>query len=375
MIKQKTYRGLLMFIPPKITRINGQGLSQFSEVNLLKLLRHHRCRGGVLRMFDSSGIYASYYFGQAGKGRPMTENMIFRIASISKMVTALCVLKLSELGDIRLDEDIGILPYPVSLVQLMSHTAAIRDGQAYTEALFDGADLSDILKGDSFFKHQTVQKWAYSNLGAGIIASVLETKLNKSFETIMQDILFKPLSVKATFYPQFTEGDLSDARRVLPPTKHPGFDSKTRKNKPAEDAYLPLPERHYLLSQGNCCINGENLQTLLSAVMKPGFLSQASLDEMRFPQADFGEISSKLKQGLGLFELSDSMICSDTLYGHQGNAYGAVHAAFFEPVSQRGMVFLSSGVSLAKREFLSDVVTDLLKFCFEEKQWHSKLQK
>lgn len=374
-MKQMIYRGLLKFIPPKITCIKGKGLSQSSEENLLKLLRRHRCRGGVLRLFNRSGLYASYYFGGAGKSRHMTENMIFRIASISKMVTALSVLKLSELGVIRLDEDIGILPYQVSLEQLMSHTAAIRDGHAYIEALSEGADLSAILKGDSFFKHPPGQKWAYSNFGAGLIASVLEIKLNKSFETIMQETLFKPLSVKATFYPQFSDGDLSDARRVLPPTKHAGFDAKTRKNKPVDDAHLPLPERHYLLSQGNCCINGENLQILLSAVMKPGFLSQSSLDKMRFPQADFGEISSKLKQGLGLFMLSDSAICSDSLYGHQGNAYGAVHAVFFEPVSQRGMIFLSSGVSQAKREFLSDVVTDLLQFCFEEEQWHSKLQK
>ncbi len=368
MTKQQLYRLLIRAVPPKIKSIQGHGFTQTSEDTLLRLLRQHRCRGGVLRIFKNNITSSSYYFGEAGKGRAVTEETVFRIASISKMVTALCVLKLVQQGLIDLEEDIGIFPYRVNLRQLMTHTAAIKDGHDYTRALTQGGKLAEILRGDSFHTHPPGEKWAYSNLGAGLIASYLEMKLNLSFETIMQQTVFEPLNIKASFYPQLIHGELSDARRVLPPTKEPGFDAGMRKARPLGDANIPAPQHHYLLSQGNCCLSGEGLQVLVSALMKPGFLNRDMLGMMRYSHADFGEVSSDLKQGLGLFILEDKSVSPALLYGHQGNAYGAVHAAFFEPMTQKGMVFLSSGVSEARGDFLADVVTDLLKFCFGEER-------
>ena len=373
MIKQKLYHLLIHAIPPKIKSIQGYGLNQTSEDTLLRLLRRHRCRGGVLRIFENNETCASYYFGEAAKENAVTESTAFRIASISKMITAMCVLKLFQQGVIDLDEDIGLLPYPVSLKQLMSHTAAIKDGQDYTRALTQGGKLSEVLNGDSFYQHLPGEKWAYSNLGAGMIASYLEMKLNLSFETIMQKTVFEPLMIKASFYPQLIPGKLADARRVLPPTKEPGFDASKRKARPLGDANIPAPQKHYLLSQGNCCLSGEGLQVLINALMQPGFLNGEMLEMMCHAHADFGEISANLKQGLGLFILEDRSISLPLLYGHQGNAYGAVHAAFFEPMTQKGMIFLSSGVSEARGDFLADVVTDLLKFSFGEEQCHKKL--
>ena len=92
MTKQQLYRLLIRAVPPKIKSIQGHGFTQTSEETLLKLLRQHRCRGGVLRIFKNNITSLSYYFGEAGKGRAVTEETVFRIASISKMVTALCVL-------------------------------------------------------------------------------------------------------------------------------------------------------------------------------------------------------------------------------------------------------------------------------------------
>ncbi|NLC33511.1 MAG: beta-lactamase family protein [Clostridiales bacterium] len=368
MTKQQLYRLLIHAVPPKIVSVQGHGLTRSAEQELLKLLRRHRCRGGVLRIFEDKHTSASYYFGEASKGRAVSEDTFFRIASISKMVTAMCVLKLAQQGCISLEEKLGLLPYPANLMQLMTHTAAIKDGADYIRALTQGGKLSEILKGDSYYQHQPGEKWAYSNLGAGLIASHLEQKMNLSFEKMMQGTVFEPLNAKASFYPQLIRGELADARRVLPPAKEPGFDARKRKAKPLGDADIPNPEHHYLLAQGNCCMSAESLQVVVNALIQPGYLNQEMLGYMRHAHAGFGEVSAHLKQGLGLFVLQDESISKAVLYGHQGNAYGAVHAAFFDPIEQKGMVFLSSGVSEARGDFLADVVTDLLKFSFGENQ-------
>lgn len=363
-MRQMIYKAALALIPPPIDRLRGAGLGQEAERDLLKIIRHHHCLGGVLRLFDIGGHLAAYHFGMAGEGRQVTDDTAFRIASISKMITAICVLKLAQEGMVSLDEDTGLLPRPVTLRELMSHTAGILDGPAYVRALKGGTPLNEVLS--QSLDESLAGQWAYSNLGAGAAASVLEEKLGISFETIMQRHLFEPLGVRASFYPQRVKGELADARRVFPPEKHPGFDARARRILPSEGIDRPDPQHHYSLAQGNCCLGAGELQKLVKVLMRPGFLSQASLDTMRSPLTSFGRKKQRLKQGLGLFGLWDDPVYPGQLYGHQGKAYGAVHAAFFEPKTGRGMIFLSTGISEARAGFLADAVCDLLRFSFRE---------
>ena len=366
-MKQAIYRAALSLTPPKIDTVHGAGLQKEAEGELTGILRRHRCLGGVLRLFDQDGRLIAYHFGMAGKGKPARDDTVFRVASISKMITAMCALKLAEQGLISLDEDTGLLLYPVTLRELLSHTAGILDGSAYLEGLEKGTNLRDVLKNSADSSMRG--RWAYSNLGGGAIACVLEKKLGECFEGIMQRYLFGPLGVAATFYPQRAQGELADARRVLPPQIRPGFDARARKLRTDETIDIPDPQRHYGLAQGNCCLNAGQLQQLMQALMDEGYLNRNSLDTMRAPAADFGRGRQRLRQGLGLFSLRDPEIYKGQLYGHQGKAYGAVHAAFFEPDSRRGMIFLSSGISEAREGFLADAVCDLLRFAFREDIW------
>ena len=201
-------------------------------------------------------------------------------------------------------------------------------------------------------------------MGAGLVGSVLEAALHQPFEQIMQQFLFQPLGVQASFYPDRIVGPLSDSWRVLPPQRRPAFDAAARRKRQIPMADQPAPEQHYGLAQGNCCIQAQGLQTIMEALASPGFLKAETLVDMRTPLGSFGSRSPYLQQGMGIFQLQDNKICPHTLYGHQGNAYGAVHAAFFEPGSGRGLVFLSSGASAERQDFLSTLVSDLLRVAF-----------
>lgn len=372
-MKQRIYRTLLTLMPPKRLPLAGRGLAQEDEGTLLSILRRHRCTGGEVRLFGVNRATAAYGYG-------MGEDTAYRIASISKMLTAACAVKLAEEGLVDLHGPVeDVLPYPVrhprtpdspiTLNMLLTHTAGIKDGSAYTRALTHPAPAEEVLAGDSWHDHLPGERWHYSNLGAGLAGCVLEGALNRSFEDIMQAHQFKPLGVTASFYPQRIAGPLADARRVLPPTRQPGFDARERKGRSMAGADEPRLQEHYLLAQGNCCMTGGALERAVKGLMVPGFLSTESLTTMRSPVAAFGERSSHLSQGPGLFKLVDDSISPRPLWGHQGNAYGAVHAAFFDPETDRGMAFLSVGASEARRAFLADVVVDLLRFGFSEGTW------
>ncbi len=79
---------------------------------------------------------------------PLTSETSFRVASISKLVTALAVMQLVERGLVGLDRDVGdylgfVLrnPHfpatPITTRMLLSHTSSLRDGDLYTAALPD----------------------------------------------------------------------------------------------------------------------------------------------------------------------------------------------------------------------------------------------
>lgn len=334
-------------------------------------LRKYRVMGASLALFDVNGLERICSYGWARKNVPVQEDTLFRTASVSKHITALCVMKLWEQGLLDLDADISsALPFPlrhpgapdtpITLRMLLSHTAGIRDGRAYFEQLEKGGTLSEILRGDSFCDHLPGTKWEYSNLGAGIIGCVLEGMTGLRFDEVMERTVFAPLGVRAGFYPQALGGKLADAWRILPASKGPCYDAAERLSRP-----LPLkgpdPEHHYALAHGNLCITAKDLAVLGWSLLVPGFLKAETLKEMRKVIVPFGERAFNLSQGLGTFVLKDDSISPCTVYGHQGLAYGAVHGIFYNPARGRGFVLLTTGASEARRGVLTDLNGELIR--------------
>ncbi|MBR6186240.1 MAG: beta-lactamase family protein [Clostridia bacterium] len=365
------YRLALRLIPPR-GALNGSTLPGGDTRSVLRILRKHRCLGASLCVFDERGVSGVLTFGFSHlpdtKARADT---VFRAASVSKFITALGAMKLREAGRLDLDADVNAyLPFslrhpkapetPITLRMLLSHTAGIHDGTAYNRGVAKGTPLSALLQGDSFSEHLPGRAWEYSNFGAGIAGAVMEAAAGTDFETLMQETVFEPLQVRATFYPQKVRGDLADAVRILPRQRTPNYDAAERRTRPMPEM-KPDCEHHYNLAHGALCVTAEGLSKLGLAGMKPGFLKNESLREMRKEILPFGERAKDLSQGVGTFILRDPSISARPLYGHQGMAYGAVHGVFFEPESARGVSLLTLGASEARDGVLADLNRDLLR--------------
>ena len=365
------YRVALDFLPSD-GALNSFDFSPKEAKAIAGVLRRHHCLGAALCLFDAKGITNTLTFGNAHlPNTPVTPDTVFRAASVSKFVTALGIMKLAEQGRLNLDADVNdTLPFslrhpaapdtPITLRMLMTHTAGIHDGEAYNSGIGKGASLSDLLKSDSCTDHLPGTLWEYSNFGAGIAGVVMEGATGEDFETLMQETVFEPLGVAATYYPQKVKGDLADAVRILPRSKTPNFNAAERRSRPLPPAQLDL-EHHYNLAHGNLYVSVLELAKLGVAAMTPGFLSQNSLNEMRKIAVPFGERAHNLSQGLFTFILNEPRICKSLLYGHQGMAYGAVHGLFFDPDRERGMALLTTGASEARRGVLADLNFDLMK--------------
>lgn len=367
--KAKIYRLSLRVQPqPAYNKANAVW-GHFPQADeMVRILRSQHALGATVALFDGKGATGILAAGHMGRDKSEAQvDTVYRIASITKHVVAMACYRLHEAGRIDLSADVdAFLPcslrhpkaknLPVTLKRLLSHTAGIHDGTLYNASLFKGLSLTEMMQGDSFTENPTA--FEYSNLGAGIVACVLEGMLGKGFEEIMQEALFMPLKVTATFYPQYVQGELADAWRILPKSKQANYDAAARRAQPLPENG-PDPEHHYLLSQGNLCISAGDLAKIGAELMKERYAS------MRKMIASFGARAYNLSEGLGTFIVEDKDVCPQKLYGHQGLAYGAVHGLFYDPAAQKGVVILTSGCSEARNGVLADINKAIMKKVFK----------
>lgn len=162
--------------------------------------------------FDRGAIGVAETAGAADQrsGRLVSADDPVRIASISKLVVALGVMRMVEAGKLDLDRDISrdlgwqlrnpAFPgRPISLRLLLSHRASLTDAADYALP-FDMSlrdKLADPRAWDS--EHPPGSFFRYANLNFPIIASVMERVSGQRFDRLMAGLVIDPLGLKACF--------------------------------------------------------------------------------------------------------------------------------------------------------------------------------
>lgn len=162
--------------------------------------------------FDRRGETAVVARGLAdiAANRPVTADDPVRVASISKLVTAIAVLRLVDAGQLDLDADVSDLlgwrlrhprfpDVPITLGLLLSHRAGIVDGVDYVLPL--DAELAPVLADPKAWDatHAPGSWFAYANLNFPIVASVVERATGERFDRAMERLVFRPLGIEACY--------------------------------------------------------------------------------------------------------------------------------------------------------------------------------
>jgi serine beta-lactamase-like protein LACTB, mitochondrial len=145
---------------------------------------------------------------------PVTLQSKFRIGSISKTLTALALGKLIERDAIHLSDPVqkyvAYFPekkYPVTIYELASHTAGIRDygnGEFVSNNKYNSVEESiSVFKDDSLL-FQPGTKYSYSTYGYVLLSAAIEGATGKDFLTYMHDSIFAPMRLQNTI-PDFND--------------------------------------------------------------------------------------------------------------------------------------------------------------------------
>jgi D-alanyl-D-alanine carboxypeptidase len=140
---------------------------------------------------------------------PMTATTKFRMASNSKLFTAIAIMQLREAGKLGLDDPVvKYLPWfkakpagdddgPITIEQLLSHSSGLQReaGDHWSSYKFPTIDELQRLYADRQAAFAPSVRWKYSNLAYAVAGLVVERVSGERWADYVEHNIFKPLEM------------------------------------------------------------------------------------------------------------------------------------------------------------------------------------
>ena len=215
-------------LPPKLNLMLTNEMSEVQELagldrKMKNYLRKWFIKGGSLAiMRNDSLVYAKGYgWAEEEKEIPMTPGHIMRMASVSKLITAVGVMVLQDKGMLSIKDTVfgpsGILQgtqldslikdkncHKITVEHLLRHQAGF-----YRDPLFSSRDIMHLMQldhapeADDYFRFVLPKKlrfqpgeWQrYSNFGYLLLSRIIEEVSGKSYEDFIKEDVLRPAGV------------------------------------------------------------------------------------------------------------------------------------------------------------------------------------
>ncbi len=240
-------------------------------------------------------VYAkSYGKADVGANTDVSNNSLFRIASVSKPVTGIAIMKMVEAGQLNLDAKVfgtgnilgttyGNTPYGpnitnITVRQLLQHTAGgwPNDGNdpMFTNQAMNHAQLISWTLNNRPLTHTPGTNYAYSNFGYAVLGRVIEKISGQTYEQYVKTNVLQPAGITT-----MTIGGDTEADRKPNEVKYYG--------QGGQNPYIYKIAR--MDAHGGWIASATDLAKLLVRVdgfnTKPDILSTASINTMVAPSS------------------------------------------------------------------------------------------
>jgi CubicO group peptidase (beta-lactamase class C family) len=340
--------------------------------------------GVVALVGNADGIEALEAVGARNldDGSPMRPDTVFRIASMTKPITAIGVMMLADAGKLSIDDPVEKhLPEfrgqlltakrsgdtvtltkpsrPITLRDLLTHTSGLAGPPVGLADLYAKRDRT-LAEGVIAYSQRPLDfepgsRWSYCNTGIDTLGRVIEVVSGMSYEAFLKARLFDPLGMTdTTFYP--TPEQL--ARTAVT------YDRKDGALKAVASSIIGPPKgAKYPIPAGGLYSTAPDLAKVYRMMLHRGtldgrrYLSESAVDAMTSVQT--GELKAGFTDGMG-FGLGWGVVKSPSgvtamlspgTFGH-GGAFGT--QAWVDPVKGRFAVLMIQRVGLPNSD-ASDV--------------------
>lgn len=294
----------------------------------------------------------AYGFADLEQQRPTSKHTGYRIASFSKIFTAIAILQLAEQGKLQLDERARqYLPWlasshderteQITIRQLLTHTSGLdRDGATAHWADFQFPSLAQIQQhiAEGAQTYTPAQRWKYSNLGYTLLGAIVRAASGVPYEYYVDEHIIQPLKLEYTapvLNPDIEENLAAGYGRDIPGS---------------ERARLPAIETHIMASATGFSSTVPDLCRLIMAQFEGDttLLKDETKREMRRVQW--------LREG----ENGDWCLGFQTwkvdqrrLYGHGGSFQGYQSRFGFDPVDEIGLAIFANALDAPSAELVN----------------------
>jgi len=146
---------------------------------------------------------------------PVTSKSDFRIASMTKSLTAMAILKLRDAGKLKLDDPAYLyIPEmknnkylttdatPITIRHLLTHSAGFPEDNPWGDRQLAVSDdeLIAIYKKGVSFSNNPGNGYEYSNLGFSTLGYIIKKVSGKTYEQYITDNILKPLGMTHTYW-------------------------------------------------------------------------------------------------------------------------------------------------------------------------------
>lgn len=305
-------------------------------------LDSHKLAGIIAIVADKTGkVHYKNLLGYADveAKKPMTEDNVFWIASMSKMFAGASIMMLADEGKISLDDPVTrFIPQlskwmvieeqdathlllkpvvrPVTIRHILSHTSGLTGTSELQQTT--GADTTS-LKARALssvtgpLQWQPGDKYAYGNQGMNIAARIVEIISGMPYEEFLQKRFFDPLGMtETTFWP--SDSQIARLAGAYGPNKEKTGYTRGTVNfltKPYSDRIHRFPEA------------GGGLFSTTHDIMRYGLLlaNDGELDGKRYLSHEAMDQLRKEQTGVTKVNYSLGYHLRNGMFGHDG-AYG-----------------------------------------------------
>lgn len=353
------------------------------DQRMAKAFKALKTTGAVVCVAKNGKIVYEYNYGYADKKskEKVSEDTYFRTASVTKLVTGIHVMQLVEDGLLELDRSIGdYLGYevknlrfpdvPVTLRHLMSHTSSLSPYGGYSVS---GRPLQQILDASlnrkgNWYKYAPGSKYDYSNFGAGIMGSLVESVTGKNINDSITETLFEPLGIDAALHPSL----VGEPEKIVSQYNASGntFKSRARALESDWDASVN-PEMHFRITVGSLWMRGRDLCRLGIMMAQTGYLEgqrvlkHTTVQEMMADQNGLGYVTVSSPYGLCVNRVSN-LLDDRMIYGHQGLSEGVLCNLYWDPQTQFVFALITNGCNANMSDRIGILSRRIFALAWEE---------
>ena len=285
---------------------------------------------GTLVLSKNGKTFLTWSFGGAD------ENTCYRIASITKWVTAIGLMTLYDQGKLDLDRDISeYLPFKVrnpafpnvaiTARMLLSHTSSLSaDANNYHPNWEIISKSYDPLFNESI---KPGTKYAYADYNGALFGCLIEAITGESVQDYLDRTVFRPLGLTAAYSPVFLPSGTA-TKDMLYTNGNTGISVASDRRHAYNNTADPRGNNGYTV--GRLYINTASLTKLARMMLGGG-----ELDGVRILNSETVSLMEADQPGLakspyGLSNVRHSQFPRGTWYGHQGRYIGLTSNVYYQ---------------------------------------------